>query len=582
METNGSINRAHQHHQIPPHHGAHLHHHQQRVSHNGGSTTTINGVVVDNPNQQPVIVGGIANGGGGGRKVRREQSLRGGTSGDALNALTVEKARTRAMQAVEYYNSSVLSPGVVGGAVASNNNNNNGNYKTLGDVYDSPSAAKEQQQPRKQLGKNISSPLNSLHLSTAAATKTARSVTSVNMAQTQQDVLFKQPLTRNGPSYSRGGQTQQPQPQQSHRFGHPDLRSSYSERIASGNGNRGHQVQRPFPAQHTGRIGPPAPPASSNVYKSNSSLDLDHEVDMVHEAIHQQQAQHLFQKAPQQQQQQYGSSHYHHMQQQQQQQQQHRREFGSHGSIDVITRQELHHQHVFPDIRSYDSSSIEPLSGGGVVTVGNGGGQVTMSTLQRKAAAAAAAAAAATTAEETQNFHNATTSGGGGGSVISGSSLEETSPKQKKKSSFFSTKDKSSNGGGGGGGGQKSLFKKFRSTSSKEEHNVHHVNAPNGVLNGVGASDVSNAASSSSGFGEDRMVEDRHRRRFFYHFDTGSVCASLSVSSQHKTLERRNTTTGASAACAALRGTDGGGGDATASAAEKDLGDNISNDLVLR
>ena len=51
----------------------------------------------------------------------------------------------------------------------------------------------------------------------------------------------------------------------------------------------------------------------------------------------------------------------------------------------------------------------------------------------------------------------------------------------------------------------------------------------------------------------------------------------LPISAHHKTLERRNTTTGASAAASALRGDSGGGVEA-----DKDLGDNVSNDLVLR
>ena len=104
----------------------------------------------------------------------------------------------------------------------------------------------------------------------------------------------------------------------------------------------------------------------------------------------------------------------------------------------------------------------------------------------------------------------------------------ESSPKVKKKG-FFSSEPKANN--------QKSLFKKFK---SKDESSSEQT--------------------------------DRHRRRFFSHYDIGSMCALLAGESALKSLERRNTTTGASAACAALRGT----------SSDQDQGDNVNNDLVLR
>ncbi|QQP50144.1 Uncharacterized protein FKW44_011048, partial [Caligus rogercresseyi] len=75
--------------------------------------------------------------------------------------------------------------------------------------------------------------------------------------------------------------------------------------------------------------------------------------------------------------------------------------------------------------------------------------------------------------------------------------------------------------------------------------------------------------------------EDRHRRRFFAHYDIASVCASLSPSGHLKTLERRNTTTGASAASAALRHSRDTSSDASPTP-DADQGDHISNSLVLR
>ena len=35
----------------------------------------------------------------------------------------------------------------------------------------------------------------------------------------------------------------------------------------------------------------------------------------------------------------------------------------------------------------------------------------------------------------------------------------------------------------------------------------------------------------------DNKAEDKHRRRFFSHYDTASVCASLSVTAQLRTLQ---------------------------------------------
>ena len=80
--------------------------------------------------------------------------------------------------------------------------------------------------------------------------------------------------------------------------------------------------------------------------------------------------------------------------------------------------------------------------------------------------------------------------------------------------------------------------------------------------------------------GVDNRAEDKHRRRFFSHHDIGSVCASLSVTAQLRTLQRRNTTTGASAASAALRNS--GGGESPESEESGDPGDGVSNEQVLR
>ena len=94
-------------------------------------------------------------------------------------------------------------------------------------------------------------------------------------------------------------------------------------------------------------------------------------------------------------------------------------------------------------------------------------------------------------------------------------------------------------------------------------------------MNKSGASVTDDSGSVISGEGSDasgKIGDERHRRRFFSHYDIGSICSTLSGTLALKSLERRNTTTGASAASAALRG----------ELIDQDQGDNVSNDLVLR
>ena len=149
------------------------------------------------------------------------------------------------------------------------------------------------------------------------------------------------------------------------------------------------------------------------------------------------------------------------------------------------------------------------------------------------------------------------------GSVISSGSQDHAeldggpgSPKQKKKAIGFwnNNKEKINRKS------QKSLFKKRTKDGVGSENGVTKDNINCDTL--------------------DNKAEDKHRRRFFSHFDTASVCASLSVSAQLRTLQRRNTTTGASSASAALRG--GQNGDSLDSDIEADHGDGVNNEQVLR
>ena len=391
---------------------------------------------------------------------------------------SIEEARYRAMQAVEYYNSAVLGSGMRSGTASDNNGNNNhfktggaiqpdSAYKSLGSVFGPEGPADNK--------KKLSNGTNG-NVMTYNGVKSSRSVQ--NMAERSYSVSEVNRSLMTGPGLARtphraAGYGGAGQPTRGpHRFGNPDLRASYSER---------RDARQKAPA--VPRAGPGE---SESVYKSNSSLDLDHEVDILQESSVTA-----------------GNS---------------RREYGSHGSLDMMGREGLG---GFP-----------------------GEGPVAVSTLTRPG-------------HYNPGLNRSEESNAG--SVISNNTNDDLdsgagSPKQKKKAmGFWGNKDKNARKS------QKSLFKK----RTKE-----------GSENLVKGCSVDLAGCDNL----DNKAEDKHRRRFFSHYDTASVCASLSITAQLRTLQRRNTTTGASAASAALRG----GGDSLDSQVETDQGDGINNEQVLR
>ena len=331
------------------------------------------------------------------------------------------------LQAVEFYNSNVMS------STSTNNNSasNSDTYKSLGDVF------------------GINAAVSSINNNKMAH---AQSVSNV-----YKHVPLRAHSTNTHAHHrvSTYSNVSVPVTQSSARFGTSDMRASYNEQRA------GHRVSS-FPVQR------------SIVYKSNSSLDLDHEVAVVQEAV--------------------SNVNLNSYQM---------RQFGSQGSIN--------------DLKSFE-------------------GPAAVSTLQRRQPIAADAKSEAS-------------------SVISDNS---NSPKSKKKIGLF----------GGAGNGQKtpnkSLFKKFKvSNSSKDTTTVSNE--------GSSLEQLSQTAERQAAH------DDRHRRRFFSHYDIGSLCASLNQA-KLKAAERKNTHTGASAASAALRG----GSLAEDGSEEIDHGDHVSNDLVLR
>lgn len=358
----------------------------------------------------------------------------------------MEEARYRAMQAVEYYQQAVLASDKTGGAIQPDSA-----YKSLGAVFGQEAADTRGDVITYNGVKSSRSVQNMAERSYSVSEVNRSSVTGPGLARTP----------HRAAGYGGAGQpTRGP-----HRFGNPDTRASYSERLNS--------RQRPAPL--------PVPP----VYKSNSSLDLDHEVDILQESS--------VTTGPS------------------------RREYGSHGSLDMMGRE--------------------------VLTGFPAEGPVAVSTLTR-------------TGHYNSGLNRSEESNAG--SVISNNTNDDLdsgagSPKQKKKAmGFWGNKDKNARKS------QKSLFKKRTKEGSE--------------------SVVKTSVDLASCDNLDNKAEDKHRRRFFSHYDTASVCASLSITAQLRTLQRRNTTTGASAASAALRG----GGDSLDNHCETDHGDGVNNQLVLR
>ena len=351
------------------------------------------------------------------------------------------------LQAVEFYNSSVLAP---------NNNNSTtaDTYKSLGDVF------------------GIQAAVSSLN----GKMGHARSVTDV-----YKHVPMRAHSSNGGPAAhahhrvstysnvsvpvnsSSGGSS-------SNRFGTTDMRASYNE-------------QRRIPGDRNY-------PQRSIVYKSNSSLDLDHEVQVVQEAVSSVNL---------------NAYNSHQM----------ARQFGSQGSIN--------------DLKSFE-------------------GPAAMSTLPRRPMSSDVKSEVS--------------------SVLSDTSSQSPKVNKKKSGGLLAGKNQNKSG----------LFKKFKvnTSSSKSEGGGH-----GGGLHGHGSTMSNTSAEGSSCDGgisqsaeRQSLLDDRHRRRFFSHYDIGSLCASLSISVQLKNQEKRNT--GASAASAALRGIEDANNEDT------DQGDHVSNELVLR
>lgn len=327
------------------------------------------------------------------------------------------------------------------------------------------------------------------------------------------------------------------------RFGSSEMRASYSERLSVNRVPTQHPqvgLARYNPMTDTGPfqaagdqgvprkfggqfLGPPSStPSRSIVYKSNTSLDLDHEVCLASESETLN-----------------NPSDY----------QQLRREYGSQGSIHLV----VGNRYVAPS----GAYPRERIYANPVAEVGHPSpGPAAVSTLQRKPLLQSSCAPFSNKNKSEETLTN------GSSSNNYGDSNSENSPKVSKKkvssgAAGFFTKEKEHLKS------QKSLFKKLR--GSKESN-----------------PDPSSFGKEADGSLDRQAIQDdSHRRRFFLHHDVGSICAKLTGATQQiKLLERKNTTTGASAASAALR--NGLSSESQDSKEDLDHGDGISNDLVLR
>lgn len=433
---------------------------------------------------------------------------------------------TRVLQGSEYLSS---SSGSSSGDLISNvkipASQMNETYKSLGDVFGINAAVASISGPGTSGSRK--SPKHT-HL------KTARSVSNVLGHHDQAHRLSAYSAT----------------PQSAARFGSSDMRASYSERLCVNRMPTQHQTGviryqnstagGPYPelgvprkfAGSSGGTPTHSGTSRSIIYKSNTSLDLDHEVCQATDSVS---------PGPQ------NHPEY----------QQLRREYGSQGSINLV----MGNRYVTPTTSGPAQSYRERIYANPVTELGHPSpGPAAVSTLQRKPLVQSNCSQF--TNNRDINKSEETLANGSGNTY--GDSTSENSPKFSKKkvssgaAGFFAKEKEHLKS-------QKSLFKKLR--GSKES------NPDPSSFNKEGGGD--------SSLDRQAMLDDSHRRRFFLHHDVGSICAKLSGATQQiKLLERKNTTTGASAASAALR--NGLSSESQDNKEDGDHGDGISNELVLR
>lgn len=296
-----------------------------------------------------------------------------------------------------------------------------------------------------------------------------------------------------------------PKTNSGHRFGSADLRASYNERVRSGPTSlqpisRGNGF-RPGQEVGGGFVYMRGTAGLGGLYRSNSSLDLDHDGEEQPPA------------SPL------------------------RREYGSHGSINVASAPPETLYSILRDLKPTDPTKNASLSSDNV---------------------------AGTTPSET----------------------EATSPKARSKFQKLWDKDKPS------------IFKKLRSSKSTESkaESKSDVNSESSVTISVSKSSKSGEVNGDSDSrSDDSPATAPVRRSSFAHYDCRSLATQFNLTHMRLLLsERANTTTGASAAAMAGPGPGQGAGAGTGTTSqhhdstedlrpdEHDPGDGRSNSLINR
>ncbi|XP_055644426.1 signal-induced proliferation-associated 1-like protein 2 isoform X2 [Toxorhynchites rutilus septentrionalis] len=265
-------------------------------------------------------------------------------------------------------------------------------------------------------------------------------------------------------------------------------------------------VQRHLGSNIGGKL---APPSSDNLYRSNSSLELIHDHSGNHDGMHP------------------GGTNL-------------RREYGSHGSIDVI---------------SSDRHHVTPTTGESFLAM-----------LQEYRPAVFGM-------EHPHNHpgHHGHHDGRNGSGLMCSSgedSLDRGNASPKLRMKFNRLWSSSGGHGGGATGGGKPGRGQTQSASLDEATISPNIS----VLSNVSTTSTTTTVSSAD-------IEERQRRRAFAHFDCQSLTANLGYAAKLRGLllaRRRNTTTGASAAATYGTRSSTPDGDSV----DEDYGDGQGNELL--
>lgn len=249
-----------------------------------------------------------------------------------------------------------------------------------------------------------------------------------------------------------------------------------------------------------------------------------------------------------------------------------RREYGSHGSIDVISsdRTPTQGESFFAMLQGYRSAVLDVI---GTDQRSPGPSEY----LKSKVAATTTTSAPHNQQQPRSGlkmddmFHNHATSGAGPSEIIGDDHMDRGgSPKLRMKLHRLWTPGKM----------QQQSKEEMGITTVSYQQQHHHQTVSSTTTNGSSSSQstttttTTNVVTASSA-----DVEERQRRRAFAHYDCQSLTANLGYAAKLRGLllaRRRNTTTGASAASMQTRSSTPDG----AESGDEDYGDGQTNELL--